>query len=225
MRVSIFVLCAILGNFWTESGINSGIWESLVVKDWTSQYSNNTGGYGLGQWTNTGTDYGRLYNLHQYLVNNGYADDSEIGQFNYIEVENVWHKGTDAQKDITFSTLSEFLASSSTDLDYLTKSWLLCWEGINNGTLSARQEHAKTIYDYIVANKDTKPSTFYKGNRYLSESERLNNALYLYQIFCEGGDTPTPEPPTPEPKPTPISKKLLYMGGIREMLRRHIIYC
>lgn len=184
--------------------MSPGIYESLYKFDgweylWKKVGDQGTGGYGLGQWTNTGGDtHGRLYRLHEYLSSNGYADDSMEGQLSYVEVENHWAKGTPWQKDIPYNTLNEFLTSTSTDLNELTKAWLYCWEGIRSDTLSYRQGNAKTIYDYIVANKDNIPTTYYSGNNYLSNEQRLSNALYIYNVLSNG-DIPTPEPPTPTP--------------------------
>lgn len=194
---SAYVIAAICGNFWTESGINPGVWESLTPVAWDALWSNNTGGYGLGQWTNTnGNTEGRLYQLHKYLESNNYADDSMEGQLAFIKFENVWHKNTDYQKEITFNSLTEFLQSDSTDLDYLTKAWLYCWEGIDNGTLSTRQANAKKCYDYIVAHmNDTAITTYYHSNSYLSEDQRLVNAVMVYRLFggvSGGGGTVVP---------------------------------
>ena len=33
--VSVYVISAICGNWWTESGINSDVWENLQVGTWT----------------------------------------------------------------------------------------------------------------------------------------------------------------------------------------------
>lgn len=182
---SAHVISAICGNFWTESNVNPGVWESLTPVAWDAVWNNNTGGYGLGQWTNTGGDtHGRLYKLHEYLVANGYADDSMEGQAAYILEENVWHKGTDYQQAITYATLEEFLNSTSTDLNYLTKAWLYCWEGIANNTLANRQSQAKKAYDYINAHaNDAAITEYYHTNNYLSEAQILNNCVMLYRIM------------------------------------------
>lgn len=183
--ISAYVVAAICGNFWTESNVNPGVWESLTPVSWDSLWSNNTGGYGLGQWTNTGGDtHGRLYKLHEYLEANGYADDSMEGQAAYIIEEDVWQQYTSAQQSVGYSTLTEFLNSTSTDLDALTRAWLLCWEGINNGTLSQRQSQAQKAYDYIVEHaNDTSITEYYHSNNYLSEARILNNCVMLYRIM------------------------------------------
>lgn len=190
-HVNPYVVAAMAGNFWTESNINPGVWESLEVASWTSLRH----GYGIGQWTNTdGDTQGRLYQLHAWLSENGYADDSLEGQVKYIIVEDVWHTSGSYQQEISFKSLSEFLNSDSTDLDYLTKAWLYCWEGINNGTLEERQGHARNCYDYIIAHAgDTEINPYTSSNSYLSESEILNNALWLYRLMGgSGGETPKP---------------------------------
>lgn len=203
---SIYVISAMCGNFWTESGVNPGIWESLSVGTWTSLNK----GYGLGQWTNTGGDtQGRLYKLHEYLSSNGYADDSMEGQLKYIEVEGTWHKGTTYQKEISYTTLNEFLTSDSTDLNELTKAWLYCWEGLNNGTLSQRQTQAQEVYNYIVANIDTVPTDYYHSNSYLSNEQRLHNALYIYHVL-NGGEIPEPEPEPTKKRSMPVWMMIRY---------------
>jgi hypothetical protein len=194
--LSPYVAAAICGNFWEESNVNPGVWESLTPVPWTATWSNGTGGYGLGQWTNTGGDsHGRLYKLHEYLVKNGYADDSMEGQLAYITDENVWHKGTSYQQAISFKNLQEFLNSTSKDVNELTKAWLYCWEGIANGTLSKRQNHANKALSYIITHaNDTAITSYYHSNNYLSEPQILNNCVMLYRLFGGlggGGGTET----------------------------------
>ena len=80
---SAYVVAAICGNMWQESGINPGVWEGLQVASFSDLYH----GYGLGQWTNVSAQ-GRLYQLKQYLDNNGYAADDGTGQLNFLIAEN-----------------------------------------------------------------------------------------------------------------------------------------
>lgn len=206
--VSKYVIAAICGNFWKESNINPGIWESLSEGTWTDLNK----GYGLGQWTNTGGDtQGRLYKLYTWMTENGYLMGSMEGQAEYIIEENVWNTSASYQQTTGYSSLSEFLQSSSTDLDALTQAWMFNWEGINNGTLSERQGYAQTVYDYLVAHEnDTSITSYYSSNEYLSESQILNNSVMFFRIF--GGLN---------------SGKGLYTflyGGVRDMLRRLIIH-
>lgn len=179
---SAYVAAAIAGNFWQESNINPGIWEGLVVGDWTQLRH----GYGLGQWTNTGGDtQGRLYQLHEYLTSNGYADDSGPGQMSFLIEENVWYSTEEAS---SFENLQAFLTSDSTDLTLLTHAWCIGWEGIHDASWDLRVEHAQTCYNFIIANaNNTQINEWITGNRYLSEPEILNNAVMLYRFLGAGG--------------------------------------
>ena len=195
-NVSVYVVSAICGNFWTESGINSGVWENLQVGTWTDLNK----GFGLGQWTNTGGNtHGRLYNLNDWLNNHGFSDDSFYGQLNYIEVENVWFLRGEATK---YGSLQGFLNSSSKDIDDLTHAWNIGWEGIHDSTWNQRVTQARNILSYIQVNYD--PSNTYTpviNNTYLSAYDRYNNAMCMFDYW--NGGTPSPDPPSP----TPSSKK------------------
>lgn len=183
---SIYVISAMCGNFWQESGINPGIWEGLLESAWTSLNR----GFGLGQWTNTGGDtHGRLYQLHEWLSSNGYEDDSGDGQVQYLIHENVWYSVDEASG---FADLTAFLTSDSTDLTMLTHAFNRGWEGIHDGTWDARVGYANDCYDYITANYNNPNITeWITGNRFLSTSERLNNAVMLYRLLS-GGIQPEP---------------------------------
>lgn len=186
-KVSPYIVAAICGNFWTESGIDPGIWESLDAQtDITVQYH----GYGLGQWTNVGTPNGRLYNLMTFLHNNGYPMDSGDGEMEFLIAENYWTP----HSDYAFQNLNEFLSSTSTDLTMLTHAWNQCWEGIRNNTWDARVTQAENCYNYILAHKDDASITgWITGNRFLSYNERMNNAVMLYRWMSENiGGNPIP---------------------------------
>lgn len=170
---SAYVCAAICGNFWQESGIDPGVWEGLHVSTWDSIGH----GYGLGQWTNA-TATGRLYQLHDYLSTNGYADDSGEGQLNFLLYENHWTP----HPDYPFQTLSEFLQSQSTDLAMLTHAFNQCWEGIHDASWDARVGYAQQCLEYINAHGN-ETFSWISGNRYLSINERLNNAILVYQFF------------------------------------------
>lgn len=179
---SLYVISAIAGNFWQESTLNPGLWQGLQVSDWTDLGA----GYGLGQWTNTGGDpNGRLYQLHEWLTQNGYADDSGPGQMQYLITENIWYPSDDYPD---FSNLSDFLNSTSTDLAMLTHAFNLCWEGIHDESWDLRVTYAETCYGYIQAHaQDTTITEWITGNRYLSNDERLNNGVMLYRLLSAGG--------------------------------------
>lgn len=179
---SIYVVAAICGNFWQESNINPGLWEGRTVGTWTELNH----GYGLGQWTNTGGDtQGRLYQLHAYLQEHGYADDSAEGQMEFLFYENTWYS-TGAAAD--FANLTEFMQSQSTDLEMLTHAWNQGWEGIHDSSWDTRVTYAQQCFDYIQAHaNDTSITTWYTVNNYLTTNQILNNAVLLYRYLSAGG--------------------------------------
>lgn len=176
------VISAMCGNFWTESNINPAIWESLSVGTWTDLNK----GYGLGQWTNTGGDtQGRLYQLKAWLDAHGYTTEDGNAQCEYITAENYWTPKTEYPQ---FTSLSDFLNSTSTDLTTLTHAWNWCWEGIHDASWDTRVTQANTVYDYITEHaNDTSITDWIYGNRYLSTDEILNNAVMMYRYFSAGG--------------------------------------
>ena len=184
--VKLSVIAAICGNFWQESGINPGIWESLIPTSFDHQYNyDGIGGYGLGQWTNVGTPYGRCWNLHEWVTSNGYTDGDGYGQIAFLIHEDYWTPNNIEQS--AYSNLTEFLNSSSDDVNELTKEFLYHWEGINNGTLPTRQQRARQVYDYINEHfNDPNITDWISGNRYLSESESLNNCVMLARVLSTG---------------------------------------
>lgn len=171
--ISEYVASAICGNFWQESSINPAIWQNLEVGTWTDLGK----GYGLGQWTNTDNDtHGRLYQLHEWLSTNDLSDDDGDGQLEYISVENHWA----LNGNYPYATLEDFLASDSRNLTMLTHCWNHRWEGIKDSSWDARVGYAQQCYNYIIQHyRETK--TWIKGNRYLTENERLNNAILVFQ--------------------------------------------
>lgn len=183
---SAYVVAAMAGNFWQESGVNPGIWQNLTPASWTSLNA----GFGIGQWTNTNGDtHGRLYKLHEWLVKNGYSDDDGIGQLNYLITENVWYPQAEASG---FANLQAFLTSDSTDITALTHAWNIGWEGIHDDSWDKRVEYANDCYNYIIAHaNDANITTWAKGNRYLSNVERFNNAVLLYRFLSTGSKPST----------------------------------
>lgn len=193
---SLYVVSAIAGNLWQESTINPGIWESLTVGTWTDLNR----GYGLGQWTNTGGDtHGRLYKLHEWMTNNGYTIDDGDGQVAYIIAEDYWIAKPEYPQ---FNNLTDFLNSTSTDIATLTHAWNWCWEGIHDASWNDRVTYANNCYTYIEQHKDdTSITAWITGNRFLSDSEKYNNAVMLYR--CIGGVVP-PTPPTSRKHKMPL---------------------
>lgn len=191
MAVNIFVIAAICGNFWGESGVNPGIWEGLVV---------GNPGYGLGQWTDVPT--AGLYRrtaLFNWLSANGYSQDDGWGQLAYLEYENYWvPNGTYGS---LFLNLQDYLSyvpgtASNAEIETLTYAWNQAWEGIPIS--SQRYTYALNVLDYIVQHINDTRDPWYYGNYYLSETERYKNCLLIYDYF-NGYIPPTPPTPTPIP--------------------------
>lgn len=184
--ISLEVISAICGNWWGESQINPGIWESLTPTSFDHQYNyDGIGGYGLGQWTNVGTTHGRCWNLYQFLTSNGYAVDDGNGEIEFMIDEAYWTPTSIEQS--AYSTLEEFLQSTSTDLYALTKEFMYHWEGINNGTLTTRYNNAQTVLAYLQAHlNDPDITQWYTGNRYLTTAETLNNCVMVARVLSSG---------------------------------------
>lgn len=202
---SLYVIAAMCGNFYAESTMSPGIWEGLHsfdswVWDGTSSTPGPGHGFGLGQWTNSSVgDDGRLAGLHRWMSGNGYDMDDMSGQILYIQQEATWHVRPQ-YSDIT--SFNEFINSDSTDLDQLTSDWFWCWEGPDDDSLPTRQGYARRAYDFIQAHADDESiNTIITDNRFLSLSERDNNAVLFYRIW--GGTIP----PGPGPEPTPGTSK------------------
>ena len=211
MAVSLYVVAAICGNFHIESYVNPGVYENGIVVPWDYQYDDdhpNQGGFGLGQWTNVGSHYDRLWNLHQYCLTHMYNENDGNAQCQFIVVENVWNA---SRSSMGFNSLSEFLASTSTDLNSLTYDWLVCWEGIGTDTLTQRQTWARTFYDYIYAHQNDDRTTYQwiSENRSLSPLEQCMNAMCVF--YAMNGYYPPSPGPGPGPTPTQRKKMPLWM--------------
>lgn len=195
-KPSLYVISAMCGNFWQESTLSPGLWEGRTAGTWTDLLK----GYGLGQWTNTGGDtHGRLYQLHEWLFENGYADDDGEGQLLYLIHENTWYRNSDYPE---FRSLDDFLRSTSTDIARLTHAYNRCWEGIHDASWDARVDYANECYSYILENASNPDiNTWYNGNTYLANSQRLNNAVLVYRFLTDGS---TPEPPGKNKKKMPL---------------------
>lgn len=186
LSVSDGVIAAICGNFWRESTVNAGIWESLIVMPWNYVYdydNPNRGGYGIGGFTNTQGPYGtdmRLLRMHDWCVNNGYEVDDGNAQLYYIVfVERLW-AGVYQNDDF-----DDYLSSTETDLYTLVDQWCRYWEGVPGNAMAERFAYAQQAYDYIQQHKNDDPSTYHwiAGNRFLTQSETLNNVMCLYFWF------------------------------------------
>ena len=177
---SMYVIAAICGNWYHESNINPGIYQNLQVVNLTD--NNAAGGYGLGQWTNNpNTGVTRRTQLANYLSSNGYAYDDGDGQLEYFLVENVWYP---VQEAAQFNTLSDFLNSTSTDIELLTHAFNIGWEGIHDSSWDIRVTYARQCYAYIQTHaQDTSITSWYKGNNWLNSNQILNNAVLVYRYL------------------------------------------
>ena len=186
LTVTDYVIAAICGNFWRESTVNAGIWESLIVMPWDYIYNYsdpNKGGYGIGGFTNTQSQYGtdmRLLRMHDWCVANGYAVDDGAAQMYYIVfVERLW---AGVYNNDSFD---DYLNSTETDLYTLVDQWCRYWEGVPGNAMPERFAYAQRAYDYIQQHKTDDPTNYHwiAGNRFLSEAETLNNIMCLYFWF------------------------------------------
>lgn len=189
LNISKYVVAAICGCWWRESNCNPKIWESLVPCAWDYQYEyTNKGGYGLGQWTNVGTQHGRLWNLHQWCINNSYTDGDGYAQLIYVYIENTWN--TNNPSRLGYNTLTDFLQSTSTSTDDLVYDFLSRWEGVPNDHYSERCGYATTILNYINAHMNDSTSwSWIDGNMYLTNDQICNNAMVIYKYMSHSGQS------------------------------------
>ena len=203
---SVYVISAMCGCWRRESGVNPGIWESLIPCAWNYVYEyTGKGGFGLGQWTNVGTTGDRLLRLHNWVTSHGYADGSGPGQIAYIPVEGFWggaYNGTadNPQSHGHYGGLQAFLNSDSTDIETLTWDFLANWEGVPGDHFQERLGYAKSFLSYLQEHGGEQGS-WTSVNNYISVSQMNNNVLAIYNLLS--GETP--EPPTPEPDTYPIT--------------------
>ena len=188
VRASDAVVAAICGCWKRESSVNPGIWESLIVCPWDYMHTSSplAGGFGLGQWTNTGSGAGmRCLNLHNWVTSHGYQDGEGQGQIAYLGEEDIWY-GTGRYSGET--SLENFLSTSYTNIEGLVWDFLQCWEGVPGNAYQERVDAANRFLSYIRLHANDDPSnytTFYSRNGYLSDAEMLHNVMCVY--FCLNG--------------------------------------
>lgn len=205
MAISAYPICAAAGCFKRESGVNPGIWESLIVPPDTFYHVyeyDNIGGYGFGQFTNvrdpvTGIVSWRCRDYYLWCqANNKSPDDGNAQLYYIINVENVWMASNPNR--LGFQTQADFWNTTSTDLDNLVYDWLSCWEGVPGDALAERQQAARRFYQYVYDHRNDDPTTYHwiTGNFYTTDAQMLNNVMCMY--FYLNGFTPDPGPgPTP----------------------------
>ena len=204
---NLYVIAAICGNFYQESTVNPGIWENLIV---------NAPGFGLGQWTDNPPQVMRRTALFNWLDANGYSRDSGPGQLAFLVYEDLWIPSLFQQS--AYNTLSDFFASTSTNLSDLTLEWMYHWEGINDGSYTTRYNFAVDVLQ-LFQNDNGQRDPWYTGNFYLSrDSQAMANSLLIKDFFLN--ESP-PEPPGQD-EPTAeellallaLAKKKKMKGGI-----------
>lgn len=163
---SIYVISALCGNAWRESNINPALNER------------GGGGFGLFQWTGS-----RKTALLNYLSSQGLSSTDTNGQMQYLIVEDDWMGSS-----YGINSLTEFMESKSTNIAQLTEAFMACWERPGVPALSERIENANKCYNFIQANaNNTSITTWVSEDRYLTESEILNNAVLMYRYYSNGG--------------------------------------
>lgn len=213
-EVSLYVIAAICGNFWQESTINPGLFEGRKVVDIFDETV--YGGYGLGQWTNsTAHNVYRRTELGEWLVKNGFALDSGQGQLEFLLTENIWYDNGVAAE---YGSLEDYLKSESQDIDLLVEQYMLGWEGIRDLSLPTRKEAAHKVYAYILDHINDDRGEWIANNTYLSEADRLHNALLVYDFF--NGVIPGPKRKEKRPTLVPILSSPLH-----RRLRRGVSIC
>lgn len=192
-KVSMYVIAAMCGNFMKESQVNPGVWQDLKKGTATSLLK----GLGLGQWTNTdGDTHGRLYQMYQYCSQHGGIYNGDA-QCDYVVQENVW-----LVRDSSYgiSTLTEFLNSTSTDVESLALAWARNWEGVpatSTDDLSARVAFAKLILNYLTDHASDQVDSWTSVNDWITQEKQLQNCVLVYQHFNSDSSAVNPDPVAP----------------------------
>lgn len=167
---SPYVIAALCGNAWQESQINSGL--------------HQVGGtaFGLFQW-----DGSRKLNLQRWLREHNYSQDDPEGQILFMIEENDWIASPEAHAN-NIDSLQDFLQSSLTDAELLTRIFCDSWERPGIPALASRYRYARLAGEYINSHATDVNITEWKiSSQYISQEDSLNNAVMLYRAFSLGG--------------------------------------
>ena len=205
---NLYVIAAICGNFWQESQVNPGAWEGWTV---------GNPGYGLGQWTDNPPVVMRRTALFDWLDANNYAHDSGPGQLAFLVHEDLWIPSL--IQPSAYNTLSDFFASTSTNLSDLVYEWMYHWEGINDGSYQNRYTFASIALNAFQSDSGGR-QPWTSGNYMISTQQALDNSMHIKDFFL--GEEPGPEPPEPPEPPTDdelvallnLARKKKMKGGI-----------
>lgn len=167
---SLYVICALCGNAWQESTLNPTLHE--------------LGGTGVGlfQWS-----LGRRQPFLDWLSDNGYSLSNGNAHIDYLMVEDFWVKKTAYSE---FNNLTDFLTSNSTNLGRLVEAFMRCWEipAEETANLQGRKDFARKCLTYLPQHaQDSSITHWITSSTYLSEQDRLNNAVMLYRYISSGG--------------------------------------
>lgn len=224
MAYSDYSISAALGNMWSEGGMDPTRWEA----DWGSGKPDSGMGYGLVQWTGSP---GRRDNLFNYLDNNGYPRSDFSGNFTGSPIQaglgqimfflnegfnngrNWWGSNSILGTTSVYTTLNQFLNSSSTDLNHLSDEFLYYYESpfyegqseeARQSLITGRRTQTQNVYNYIIEHKNDTSITWsdfvVKPNAIrerpagggLTVAERYVNAVILYRLLQ--GQRPGDEP-------------------------------
>lgn len=133
---SINAICAMLGNFQSESHINPSIWQGLNEGD-------TENGYGLAQWTPS-TKY------LNWCSDNGYSSTSmnvALDRLDY-EISNNLQWGNTSTYPLSFLEFK----SSTQSVGYLTYAFLYNYERPLSLEQSWRITQAESWYSYLTGN-------------------------------------------------------------------------
>lgn len=167
---SPYVIAALAGNAWQESTINAG------------RHQTPGTAYGMFQW-----DGGRKTNLLNWLSQHGYREDDADGQILFLIEENEWSVNAESSAN-GINSLQDFLTSTITDIQLLTRLFCNCWERPGIPAMQNRYNYAAQAYDYINAHAtDVAITGWITASRALDPPESLNNAVMLYRAFSLGG--------------------------------------
>ena len=197
---SQYVVAAICGNWMQESGVNPERWQNGYPKFQWDKVLPESGGYGVGQWTNTSSTNMRLQLLHNYYLDGHYTSWGKC-EMDYFIHENTWYYHPSLSYAYAYHDLTEFLQSSSTSMYDLTRAFMEGWEGITVNyewaMFEQRLSFANTALAVIAMKaNDTTITDWISGDRSLNGPEIENNIIMVYRYLSSGGGgggTPTPE--------------------------------
>ena len=133
-------IAGILGNFYRESTINPGIWESLIVDP--------ANGYGLAQWTPS-------TNWTNYASSQGWAIDDGYKQLDFLDADPI---GNYIPTSTYPETLAQYKTSANSPED-CASAWLYNYERAGVVAEDERRRWARYYFD-LIENIPTLPPIY-----------------------------------------------------------------